>query len=578
MKPTLCLMLVSLGLAAAPPALKPTELRCEYRRNPAGIDEAQPRLGWVLAATDAKARALRQSAYRVVAASSAAELKASKFDLWDSGKRESSQSVLVPYAGKPLSSGMPVYWRVQVWDQNGVESVWSDAAEWSMGLLKQDEWKGKWIGRDETELYKHAASPFQLLSGATWLWFDEGDPAAQAPAGLRWFRARVTVPAGRVVRHATYVMDADNEFQLTLNGAKAGRGSGVAMPAVLDVSGLIKPGENTIVVQARNARVKPAGLIGTLKIEFASGDPIVLKTGAGWEAAQQEAGPYTAAKQLGPYGMKPWGEPGYQEERALPARMLRKEFSVGAGLKRAVVYASGLGLSEYYVNGARLGDDVLSPNLTQYEKRVFYVTHDVTKQLVPGKNAIGAMLGNGRYWAPRARVPAGTRGFGYPKLRLQLELEYADGKRETVVSDESWKLTTQGPVRVNNEYDGEEYDARMELPGWSRPGFNDSAWQAVQSVNGPEGELRAQMAEPLKVVETLKPLKITALRPGVYIYDMGQNMVGWIRLKVSGPRGTTVGNAFRRDAAAGREPLSGQPALGAGTQLLHAQGRRAGGV
>ena len=220
--------------------------------------------------------------------------------------------------------------------------------------------------------------------------------------------------------------------------------------------------------------------------------------------------------------------------------MLRKEFAVDKKVRRASVYFSGLGSSELYLNGAKVGDAVLSPGLTDYDKHVLYVTYDVTKRLAQGKNAIGVMLGNGRYYAPRSDIPTRTRDFGYPKAKLQLNVEYEDGSRLSVASDESWKLTSNGPIRANNEYDGEEYDARMELAGWSRAGFDDSKWEAAQAVGAPAGMLAAQMAEPLRVTETLKPVSVKKLKPGVYIYDMGQNMVGWCRLRVNGPKGTQV--------------------------------------
>ena len=228
------------------------------------------------------------------------------------------------------------------------------------------------------------------------------------------------------------------------------------------------------------------------------------------------------------------------QARRLPARWLRKEFPLTHKVRRATVYFSGLGLSELYVNGKKVGADVLSPGLTDYDQRVFYVTHDVTKLVKLGSNALGVVLGNGRFYAPRDKIPTVTRSFGFPKLRLQLEVEYSDGTRELIVSDASWKLTTDGPIRANNEYDGEEYDARREMPHWANASFDDSAWSPVKVVSAPGGKLAAQMIKPIRVVGTVKPLALTEPQPGVFIYDMGQNMVGWCRLKVRGPAGTKV--------------------------------------
>jgi len=232
------------------------------------------------------------------------------------------------------------------------------------------------------------------------------------------------------------------------------------------------------------------------------------------------------------------------EHRRLPARMLRREFSVAKNVKRATAYVCGLGYYELYLNGAKVGDHVLDPGLTDYAKRALYVTYDVTERLKRGDHAIGVVLGNGRYFAPRLRVPVETVTYGCPKLLLQMRIEYDDGTVSEIVSDETWRITTDGPIRSNNDYDGEEYDARMELEGWCRPGFDDSGWHHADLVDPPGGALTAQMAEPIRVTETLHPVALGNPQPGVYVYDFGQNMVGWARLTVEGPRGSRISLRF----------------------------------
>ncbi len=296
---------IALPLWARTCSIRPDQLRCEYRANPLGIDVAQPRLSWVLAAATPGSRGLRQTAFRILVATTDDQLRAGNGDLWDSGRVESDQSVQVVYAGKALASGARAFWKVQVWDQAGKSSGWSAPAFWSMGLLAPEAWKAKWIGRDE---------------------------------------------------------------------------------------------EN------------PS-----------------------------------------------------DKDRVLPARLLRSEFDVTRKVRRATAYVSGLGLFELYLNGKKVGDHVLSPGLTDYDKRVLYVTFDVTPELSAGRNAAGLLLGNGRYYAPRIEKPTSTRTFGYPKALLQMDIEYEDGTSALVASDESWKLSTAGPIRANNEYDGEEYDARMDM-------------------------------------------------------------------------------------------------------------------
>ncbi len=249
---------------------------------------------------------------------------------------------------------------------------------------------------------------------------------------------------------------------------------------------------------------------------------------------------WVAARKLGPAGMEPWGPVRTSESRRLPARWLRKEFVVDKGVRRATVYLSGLGQSELFLNGEKVGDHVLSPGLTEYPKRVFYVTFDVTKHLRRGANGMGVILGNGRFYSPRSKVYAGMPSYGFPKLLLHLRIEHTDGSVSEIVSDETWKLTADGPIVANNEFDGEEYDARKELSGWSEAGFNDASWQAARVVSAPTGIVAAQMIEPIRVVETLRPIAVTEPKPGMFIFDLGQNMVGWCRLKVSGQAGTQV--------------------------------------
>jgi alpha-L-rhamnosidase len=228
----------------------------------------------------------------------------------------------------------------------------------------------------------------------------------------------------------------------------------------------------------------------------------------------------------------------------LAARYLRKEISIQKEIKKATAYVCGQGLFEWYINGNKIGNQVLAPALSEYAKRSYYMTFDVTSQLQQGQNALGVILGNGRFFAPRAKEPIATNTYGFPKLMFQLNLEYADGTTESVVSDPTWKLTANGPIIANNEYDGEEYDATKEMPGWNKVGFDDSAWQQAQVVAPASPKLVAQPSAPIVVHESVKPVSVKEQKPGVFIFDMGQNMVGWVSLKVQGPRGTQVKMRF----------------------------------
>lgn len=232
------------------------------------------------------------------------------------------------------------------------------------------------------------------------------------------------------------------------------------------------------------------------------------------------------------------------EHRPLSARMLRFEFELKKPVKRAYAYICGLGLSEMMLNGKKVGNDVLSPGLAQYDRKAFYVTYDVTGQLKKGANAVGVMLGNGRFFAPRKTSPVTMVSYGYPKLLLQMKVEFSDGTSATITSNEKWKWTADGPIRENNEYDGEVCDARREMKGWTMPGFNDGSWAPADIVQPGSPKLEAQMNEPIRVTDHIKPVVVTSPRGGVYVFDMGQNMVGWVRLMVRGPRGTSVTMRF----------------------------------
>ncbi len=225
----------------------------------------------------------------------------------------------------------------------------------------------------------------------------------------------------------------------------------------------------------------------------------------------------------------------------LSARYFRKEFKADKPVQQATASIIGLGLYELYLNGQRVGEQVLAPGPTDYTQGVKYNTYDVTALLRSGANAVGAVLGNGRFYAMRQHYkPYKIKTFGYPKLLMQLDVTYADGTREVIKTDETWQATADGPIRTNNEYDGEEYDATKEMPGWSTAGFDAKSWLKTELVQEPGGAYEAQMNENMKVMETLKPVAISRLKSGAYVLDMGQNLAGWLRLRATGRRGDKI--------------------------------------
>ncbi|MBO5978067.1 MAG: family 78 glycoside hydrolase catalytic domain [Bacteroidales bacterium] len=226
----------------------------------------------------------------------------------------------------------------------------------------------------------------------------------------------------------------------------------------------------------------------------------------------------------------------------LSARYLRKDFFCAKEVKQAVLHIAGLGLYELWLNGEKVGDQVMAPVPTDYRRHIMYNTFDVTEHLQEGANAVGVILGNGRYYAMRQNYKTYKwNRFGYPKMRMRLFITYTDGRTQTLQSDQTWQLSAQGPIVSNNEFDGEEYDARKEFEGWSMPGFQtNSAWMPAQRVTIPIAPLVAQPCNNMKVMTQIKPKSITKLNANTYIMDMGLNMTGWIKMNVKGKRGQEV--------------------------------------
>ena len=227
------------------------------------------------------------------------------------------------------------------------------------------------------------------------------------------------------------------------------------------------------------------------------------------------------------------------EERGLhtrlAARYVRKEFELNKPVKRALAYVAGIGLHELHVNGVAYNRQVLVPMPTDYRKTVLYNTYDITSGL-KDKNCIGLILGNGRVFPMRQNKPYKAPVFGLPKCRINILIEFTDGTTKRISTDEKWKITANGPIRANNEYDGEEYDARKDLKGWDVAGYDDKAWQPAERTEIPLGTLRAQMAPGMEMAPlTPEPNKLAN-----NIYDFHQNIAGWVAFVPTGREGDTI--------------------------------------
>lgn len=221
--------------------------------------------------------------------------------------------------------------------------------------------------------------------------------------------------------------------------------------------------------------------------------------------------------------------------------LFRKEFSLEKKIESAYAYVTACGYYELYLNGQKVGDHVLDPPVTDFNKRILYSTFDVSEYLEKGNNAAGVMLGNGAYnYRPAPeRYGIGDSRVNNPAFIVQINIEYEDGSEEIVVSDESWS-TSLGPITYNNLYGGEDYDATKELPGWNKVNFSDNEWEKAVFATEPKGSLMALSSPPIKVTETIEPVASVKVKDGVYLFDLGQNIAGWWQVTLSGKPGQVV--------------------------------------
>ncbi|GAB6165360.1 family 78 glycoside hydrolase catalytic domain [Thermostilla marina] len=546
-------LVVLLGLlpqvAAVESPIQAENLRCEYRVDPLGIDVLRPRLSWTV--KDDRRSAV-QTAYQILVASSRERLEAGEADLWDSGKVASGAMNQIEYGGKPLESRMECYWKVRLWDAEGKCGAYSAPAKWTMGLLRPGDFQAKWVGLDGPMLHPAMGDPLDF-DGCRWVWYPEksGDAKVTVPAGKRYFRGYVTIPDdGRRILRARFLITADDAFEMTIDGKPAGRGSAWNAPQVAEATHRLHPGKNLVSVMVTNGSDSPAGLIGKLVVDFDHGESFTAvidetwrasdRAQAGWNQTGFDDSAWPHVKAVAEYGAKPWGTLNTEGLDNLACPLFRKEFAAPAGVRRATLYVSALGNYDVEINGRRVADHYFSPGWTDYNKRVYYDTYDVTDLVDSGGlNAVGVTLAAGWY---AGAIGWKSERFHYgkdPKFWLQLELENADGSRRTIVSDETWK-TAFGPILEGEFLAGETYDARLEIPGWSSPGLDDGDWNSVKVTPAISAQLQAQPGVPVIQTGTLHPKTITEPKPGVFVFDMGQNFAGFVRLKVSGPKGTRV--------------------------------------
>jgi alpha-L-rhamnosidase len=464
--------------------LQPVSLHCDQRTNPIGIDDPAPDLSWQLqcAENGAANRGQVQSAWQIWVGS-----QPGLSDLWDSGQVSGSETVNNHYAGKPLAEGEQLYWQVRVMDGNGLASAWSAPAQFSMGLMSQTNWSAQWIGWDAayslTAAQQTARSLFNT-SNLNWISLPSG--AGQAGVNQASFRQQVVLPAGQTITNAMLSLYADNYCVAYVNGQQAAGFAARWEPtAQLNVTSLLHSGANIIGLSATNTDQAPAAVIGRLVVRFSSGSISNIPVDNTWKAAQLPPAAWTSNTfnasswpAAGASSSTPWGTPAVNDLPRVPPPFLRKSFSIARSVARAAVYVTSLGAYELHLNGQKVGRDTLTPGWTQFNKRVYYQTYDVTSMLQSGSNTIGAILGDGWFASDLAFKGSRLNYGGTPRFLAQLIVQLADGSTQTIATDASWKAA-YGPILFGDLLMGSEYDARLEMPGWDSTNFNDSAWQPV---------------------------------------------------------------------------------------------------
>lgn len=515
-------------------AASPVHLRCEYLVNPLGLDQPFPHLSWQ---SDSSERNWKQGAYQILVASKSQLLSSGTADVWDSGRRDSDESVDVAYAGPELSSRRKYYWKVRVWDTSGKVSESSEAAWWEMGILHPADWKAKWIAWKNPEDQADR-------EGIRWIWVKGEDALAAVPKTSVTFR--VNVQLAEKPRDGALLLAVRGNFTAKVNGHEVGSKREWGAFDRRDIGDQLVVGKNLVEIHitapdvpewgpGAGAKTTKAALAALMKITLPNGSVMRTPTGPDWEASVANTNRWEPVGVVADLSDRRLGDPGPIPQ---PAAYLRHSMQLSKSVRSARLYVTALGSYRVYLNGSRVGADVLTPDFTDYRKRVLYQTYDVTSLLVSGKNVISALLGDGWYGSGLTWV--GMHFFPPPdRFLAQLELNYSDGSHDTVVTDQSWKAAAS-PIVRSDVYGGEVYDARSEQSEWVKADFDDSRWTSAVEAEAPSIAVSSQITAPARVIQTLSPKRVTPVASGTYIFDMGQNMVGWVALRVKGKAGTKV--------------------------------------
>lgn len=526
-------------------AWRTARLRCELLENPIGLDRPRPRLSWVL---EAGRRGARQTAWQIIAATTPEKLARDDGDLWDSGKVKSNRSVHIPYSGRALGSGERCLWKVRAWDETDRVSAYSEPAFFEIALLHGFDRTAQWIGHrpEQPDRTRHS------IEDAHWIWAD--DEPERAGGDRVFFRRVFDIPGSGSIRSARLSIAASSAFDLWINGEwidppgeENKRWTGFN---AIDLGPRLKAGSNLIALSVdRTGTSAEDGLLASLDLLLSRNATLVIGTDRQWRAAATQQPDWADpacddARWSEAFERAAFGASALDRvvtiDRPAPCAHLRLGFTIEKSIVRARLFATARGVYEMRLNGQRVGTAHFAPGWTDYTQRIQYQTYDVTGLLARGPNALGAIVGDGWY-AGAVGFFARRHHYGpYPLgLLAQLQIEFTDGSSSTITTDERW-TASGGPILSSDFLSGEVYDARREMPGWDRAGFDRSAWKAVTVLEKPTAALVAQCAPAVEKVLEIEPVAVTHPAPGEALFDMGQNMVGWVRLTVRGEAGDRV--------------------------------------
>ena len=543
-------------LIAAPGFTGPVELRVDNLKTPLGIDDPASSFSWQL---QDPARGAKQTAYEVLVASREDLLRQDKADVWDSGRIDSGESLNVRYRGPAIAASTRAFWRVKVWNAAGKPYSESEISWWETGLVTQQAWRAQWIGYEtpEEDAVRHAP--------AVWITSPDASALNAEKAAEQQIAYRQTVTLAKSVRRAVLYATGQDTVSAWMNGVQVLTADPLPpwkqMPwkkfVRADVTDKLSVGNNTIAVETVHYVVNPNGMaaadappmIATLVVEYADGTTATFSSAPDWKTAihavqgWQEKGfddsAWKTAVAFWPApgrGSQPLGHPWIPDS----VKALRHFFEVAGPVKSVRLYATALGAYELFLNGKRVGDDVLAPGWTDFRQHVKYQTYDVTAQVASGKNVIAALLAPGWYETPLEWFQQPNNyGDTPPALRAQLRIEHTDGRVEWVATDPSWMANTSY-ILHSEIYDGESQDARAKQAGWDTAAFDAAKWKSVIVIDPKPATIEAQDYPSIRVERTMTPKTMSEPKPGVYVYDFGQNFAGVEQLRVRGPAGTDV--------------------------------------